>query len=104
VTVIDNTDVKVTISPSWEIIPDATSVIILVEAIPQIALPPDSTADQTLDFLGQILVPNYPSKVVHVEAYTTPDGSITGATGPLESVPFREIYLWGGGGTRQLTD
>jgi len=101
VTVVDNDDVKVTISPSWTVIPDATSVIILVEATPRVVLPPDSTADVTVRFLGEIPVQNYSKQVVHVEGYTTPDGAST-VIGPIESVPFREIYIWGAGGTLNI--
>ena len=96
-TVIANTATKVTVSPGWSIVPNATSVIILVEAVPQVTIVPDLTA-VTNSLVGRLSIANYARKVVHVEGYTT-----NGREGPIETAPFREVYVWGAQGTRVIT-
>ena len=92
--VVDNTGDKVTVSPGWDIIPDATSVIVLVQASPLLDLPVDLTAvSGTL--IGSLPIANYLGWVLRVEGYP----SYAGQLGPLESASFREIYLWGAQGT-----
>lgn len=95
-TVVDNTTTKVTVSPGWAIVPDATSVIVLVEAIPQVVLSPDPT-NATGELLGSIPPANYSGQPVRIEGYTS-----SGIEGPIETVPFREIYIWGAQGTRTI--
>jgi hypothetical protein len=44
---------------------------------------------------GSIPIANYRDRVVRVEGYA----SYAVQTGPIETVPFREVYLWPSGGT-----
>jgi len=102
-TVVDNTGTKITVSPGWDIIPNSTSVIILLEAIPQVSLPGGAVqlADYTnwQNLLGVVPIQNYPAKVVRVELYSA---DAAGFTGPQNTVAFREGYVWGAGGTREV--
>jgi hypothetical protein len=100
-TVVSNTGTKVTVSPGWDSgeTPDATSVIVLVEAFPQVTLSPDG-GDSGASFIGAVPVPNYAKQVVRVEGYIS---SGPGISQSLEQVPFREIYLWGAQGTRLIS-
>lgn len=93
-TIIDNTATSATVSPGWATPPDATSFIAIVEAVPQVSLPVNNTSvnDQ---LLGGVPVLNYAGQAVRVEAYTS-----SGVYGPIESVPFRETYIWGAQGSR----
>jgi hypothetical protein len=92
-TVVSNTGSRTNISPGWDVIPNSSSIIVLVEAIPQVVLAADLTAvSDTL--IGNIPIDNYSRKVVRIEGYA----SYAGQTGPIETVPFREVYEWGGAG------
>ena len=92
-TVVSNTGSKVNVSPGWDVIPDSTSIIVLVEAVPQVVLAADLTAVSDA-LIGNVPIDNYSRQVVRVEGYA----SYAGQTGPIETVPFREIYEWGGAG------
>lgn len=95
-TVTINTGTKVTISPGWDVgqTPDATSVIVLVDAL-QVSQSPDASAGNGASLIGTLQIPNYQRKVVRVEGYLS-----SGITRPIQTVPFRELYLWGAQGTR----
>jgi len=103
VTVLDNSGTVVTVTP-WSIIPDATSVIVLVEQTPQVVMPsvkiPLSSYTNWQGPCGVIPVPNYAGAVVRIEAYTA---SVDGQIGSQSLVAFREQYIWGTGGTMLIT-
>lgn len=89
-TVVDNTGTKVTVAPGWDLIPDETSVVILVEALPQAFLPADPQTVAGNRLVGAFPIDNYRRRVVRIEGYTS-----KGVSGPIETVPAREIYIWG---------
>jgi hypothetical protein len=99
-TVVDNTATKVTIAPGWDIEPDSTSVIVLVEAIPQVNLPIQFNGGATDKFLGNLPSANYRGMVVRIEGYTA-RGAVEGR---IEKAPFREVYLWGQPGSSSGID
>ncbi|MEI9971047.1 MAG: hypothetical protein WDO73_02785 [Ignavibacteriota bacterium] len=98
-TVSANDGTKVTVSPGWDLgqTPDATSRIVLLEATPQVIMSPNFSGGNGASFIGTIPVDNYAGQVVRIEAYM---GSAV--TGPIETVPFRELYLLGSQGTRTI--
>jgi hypothetical protein len=98
-TVVDNTTTKVTVTPAWSVVPDATSVIVLVEAAARITFSPDFNLGATDHFLGNFPIENYSRMVVRLEGYT----SRGAADGRIEKAAFREIFIWGGQGTRRIT-
>ncbi len=102
-TVVDNDGTTVTVSPPWDVVPDSTSIIVLFEGTPQIDLPgtPTQLADYT-NWQGQIgivPIPNYAGKAIRVELYAADANGLTGAQ---QAVAFREGYVWGAGGTREV--
>jgi hypothetical protein len=99
-TVVDNTATKVTVYPGWETVPDATSVIVLVEAVPQVNIVPDPATGAGNDSIGSIPIPNYAGMVVRIEGYT-PNGAVQGI---IETAPFREVYMWPAQGTRTVSN
>lgn len=99
-TVTDNTLDTVNVSPNWDVLPDATSIIKLVEAIPQAPTPANTAVPNSASLVGNVGVNNYLKQVVHVEAYTSDEH---GLMGPIQDVPFRELYIWGSQGTRVVT-
>jgi hypothetical protein len=92
-----NTTTKVTVSPAWDVVPDATSVIVLVEAVPQDAVMCSPKEPNASSLLAAVQIPNYANQVVRVEAYLV---NTLGQLGFQEEVAFREIYIWGAQGTR----
>lgn len=105
VTVIDNngpvdTPANKVFTTEWAIEPDETSVIVLLEAQPQVILPGDPlTMPNYVSWQGMLAalpVPNYAGQVVRVEVYTADSG---GFTGPQNTVAFREAYVEGAQGT-----
>ncbi len=103
-TVVDNSTTTVTVSPGWDIIPDSTSSIVLLENTSQINLPGGQIqlANYTnwQHLLGIVPIANYPAKVVRVELYAA---DANGVVGPQNTVAFREGYVWGAGGTRLVS-
>ena len=97
-TVVDNDGSKVTVSPGWDVgcTPDSTSIIVLVEAVPQVALSPDLSSDSGSALIGEIAIPNYARQVVRIEGY------LSSGTPRIEAAPFRELYIWGSQGTRTI--
>jgi hypothetical protein len=103
VTVVDNTSTGFTVSPPWQIVPDSTSAVVLLESLPQVVLPSDgqqlSSYANWQSICGQLPVPNYSGQVVRIEAYTS---NFDNSTGPEEFVAFSEQYIWGAQGTRYV--
>ncbi|HXI42544.1 MAG TPA: hypothetical protein VNH83_21355 [Bryobacteraceae bacterium] len=97
-TVVDNTATKVTVSPGWSVIPDSTSIIHLVERIPQLVLP-ITEFDSGSSRIGNLPVLNYSRQVIRAEVYVADS---FGQMGPIESVPFRSLYMWGSQGTESV--
>lgn len=104
VVVISNTSTQITISPDWAIVPDATSIVVLLEAAPQITttLPASQGLGNSAAnyLLGNIATANYAATVIRVEAYLEDSN---GTLGLQQAVAFREIYLWGAQIARYVT-
>jgi hypothetical protein len=99
--VTDNTGTKVSVSPGWDIIPNSTSVIVLVEATPQVVLPVATAGDgATNSLIASVPIPNYARQVVRAEVYTV---DLVGNLGGQEVVASREMYIWGAQGTRYIS-
>jgi hypothetical protein len=98
-TVVDNTGTKVTVAPGWEVVPDATSVIVLVEAVPQASAQFDQAGGAGNSLLGSLALANYARMVVRIEGYTQKAAVL----GRIEKAPFRELFVRGAQGTRPIT-
>jgi len=94
--VTNNTYDTITVSPGWSTQPDATSCIVVVDNATQTYTPALATRAQQ-DFTGFFSIPNYSGNTIRVEGYLTPYGVEEGA---IETVPYREMYVWGAQGTR----
>lgn len=102
VTVIDNTADTVTVTP-WTIIPDATSVIVLINSDPpQLVIGNSLQLASYAGFQGncaQLQIPNYSGAVVRIEVYTA---DALGLMDSQQFVSFAEMYIWGAQGTRTV--
>ena len=104
-TVVSNTNDTIIYSPGLDggLLFDNTSVLVLVEAIPQVTLPLTNPGSGANQFLGNIPIPNYAGDVVRVEGYII---DVTGVIGLLQftnTVPFREVFVWGAQGVVENT-
>jgi hypothetical protein len=89
-----NDETSITVSPGWATIPDYTSCVVICEAAPKVDIIPKITNATATSFTALLQFSNYVQDVVRVESYMTPGTLIEGA---LETVPFREVYIWGVG-------
>ena len=105
VTVLDNngpsdTPANKVFTTPWTIVPDATSVIELLEAQPQVVVVgnpiPMQNYSQWQGLMASPSVPNYSGQVVRVEVYTVDSAGIKG---PQNTVAARDVFVEGAQGT-----
>lgn len=100
-TIADNDETTLTINGQWGVIPDATSVFIIVDSTLLADLPSKSYVSYDATTLATLQVPvsNYAEQVLMVQVFTASAG---GKQSMVFDSPFREIYVFGGPGNNAV--
>jgi hypothetical protein len=104
-TIVSNTSTVLTVTPAFDIVPDATSIFIVEEPAWQTSLETGPISSASLNpspapFIASINVDNFRNQTLVVQALTEDP---SGNTSLERYAPLREIYLFGGQGTRAIT-